>query len=109
MLIFIESRPFERLRERYLDDSQFRAMQAMLMENPDAGAVIPGTSGLRKLRWGVEGSGKRGGLRIIYYVTVDSQCLLLYMYPKSVQDDLSPEELRILTKLVRAHLDIGDG
>jgi hypothetical protein len=107
-MIFIENKAFERLREKYLDDEEYRALQDVIQQNPRAGAVIPGTSGLQKLRWGLEGSGKRGGLRVIYYViTSDARCLMLYLYPKSVQEDLAPEELRVLTKFVRNYL--GDG
>jgi mRNA-degrading endonuclease RelE of RelBE toxin-antitoxin system len=107
-MIFIESRLFERLRDDYLDDAQFSALQAAILQNPDAGVVTPGTRGLRKLRWGYEGSGKRGGLRIVYYVvTADARCLLLYRYPKSAQQDLAPEELRLLSKLVQVQLNTG--
>jgi hypothetical protein len=54
----------------------------------------------------MEGSGKRGGLRVIYYiVTADSRCLLLYVYPKSAQEDLGPDELRLLMKIVRFHFE----
>lgn len=107
-LIFIESRAFERLREQYLKDSQYRLLQAAILHDPEAGVVIPGTRGLRKLRWGLEGSGKRGGLRVIYYlVTADSRCLLLYLYPKSGQEDLAPDEVRLLMRLVQAYLEPG--
>ncbi len=105
-MIFIESKPFDRLREKYLTDAEFRAMQAAILRNPAGGAVIPGTHGLQKLRWGMEGTGKRGGLRIIYYlVTADSRCLLLYLYPKSAQEDLEPDELRLLQGLVRVYFE----
>ncbi len=105
-MIFIESKPFDRLREKYLTDAEFRAMQAEILRNPAAGAVIPGTAGLQKLRWGMEGKGKRGGLRIIYYlVTADSRCLLLYLYPKGAQEDLGPDELRLLQGLVRVYFE----
>lgn len=105
-MIFIESKPFDRLREQYLTDAGFRAMQAAILRNPAVGAVIPGTGGLQKLRWGMEGRGKRGGLRIIYYlVTADSRCLLLYRYPKNVQEDLGSDELRLLQGLVRVYFE----
>jgi hypothetical protein len=107
-LIFVESRAFERLREQYLEDAQFHALQRAILHNPEVGAVIPGTNGLRKLRWGLDGIGKRGGLRVIYYlVTADSRCLLLYLYPKSAQDDLAPAEVRLLMRLVQAHFEPG--
>ena len=67
--IFIELPPFARHRSGYLDDESFLALQAYLMSNPEAGDVIEGTGGLRKLRHADprRGKGKRGGLRVIYY------------------------------------------
>ena len=66
---FIELPPFERHRQSYLNDESFREFQQMLMKNPEAGDVIEGTGGLRKVRYADEkrGKGKRGGLRVIYY------------------------------------------
>ena len=67
--VFVELPAFERHRADYLDDEAFLRLQRLLMLNPVAGVVIPGTGGLRKLRFGDErrGKGKRGGLRVIYY------------------------------------------
>jgi len=67
--VFVELPPFEHHRANYLDDSAFLRLQRLLMVNPEAGALIPGTGGLRKLRFADErrGKGKRGGLRVIYY------------------------------------------
>lgn len=110
MLIFVESKQFLRDRERYLDDDELRALQSALERNPDLGAVIPGTNGLRKLRWAAPGRGKRGGLRIIYFiVTADRRCLLLYVYAKNRQDDLGADETRFLKGLVRAEIEAGGG
>ena len=67
--LFIELPAFHRLRQNYLDDDGFRGLQGALMKTPEAGDVIEGTGGLRKLRHGDarRGKGKRGGLRVIYY------------------------------------------
>lgn len=67
--LFVELPAFERLRNEYLDDQSFRALQNALMDDPSAGDVIQGTGGLRKLRWTDKrrGKGKRGGLRVIYF------------------------------------------
>lgn len=67
--VFVELPPFERYRSDYFDDDAFLTLQRLLMLNPEAGDVIPGTGGLRKLRFGDErrGKGKCGGLRVIYY------------------------------------------
>jgi mRNA-degrading endonuclease RelE of RelBE toxin-antitoxin system len=66
-LEFIETSQFSRLREKYLDDARFNLLQLYLMESPDAGDVIQGSGGVRKLRWGTKGQGKQGGLRVVYY------------------------------------------
>lgn len=68
MFTFIESSIFERELPIYLDDDEYAALQWFLMEHPEAGDVIPGAGGLRKLRWKRPGTGKRGGVRVIYYV-----------------------------------------
>ena len=70
-------------------------MQLTLITDPDAGNVIPGSGGVRKLRWRLSGRGKRGGYRVIYFVKRTS-CVfwMLTMYPKSVSDNISPEVLR---------------
>jgi hypothetical protein len=65
---FIESSAFERARPIYLDDDEYADLQQFMMLNPDAGSVIPGSGGVRKLRWRRKGSGKRGGPRVIYFV-----------------------------------------
>jgi hypothetical protein len=62
---FIESKLFTRLVQSYLTDEQYRQLQALLMERPDAGAVIPRSGGMRKLRWRAPGRGKSGGYRVI--------------------------------------------
>jgi hypothetical protein len=69
--------------------------------NPALGVVIPGTGGLRKLRWRAEGRGKRGGHRIIYYWAGEaSVILMLFLFPKNAQADLTPDQKRKLRQLV---------
>lgn len=63
---FIETTGFSNIRENYFDDSQFHMLQLYLMDRPDAGDIIKGSGGVRKLRWGLPGQGKRGGVRVIY-------------------------------------------
>ena len=67
--VFIELPAFERHRASYLDDEAFARLQQVLLQNPEAGEVIEGTGGLRKMRFADarRGKGKRGGLRVIYY------------------------------------------
>ena len=67
---------------------------------PNAGAVIPGTGGLRKIRWSVAGKGKRGGTRVIYYhVVAQAQIRMILIYRKGIKDDLTPKEKTILRKI----------
>jgi mRNA-degrading endonuclease RelE of RelBE toxin-antitoxin system len=104
--IFVETRIFSRQRQDHLSDEQFRTLQSHLLEMPETGARIPGTGGLRKLRWSAEGRGKRGGVRIIYFFVEQRELiLLLLVYPKNVQDDLTAEQKRVLKELVRAELE----
>jgi len=80
-----------------MDDAEYAEMQAFLSDNPDAGNVIRGTGGMRKLRWAGSGRGKRGGLRVIYYWWVAKDRIsLLLAYPKNEQDDLTADQLKQL-------------
>jgi hypothetical protein len=87
---------------RHLDDEQYRALQTALYLRPEQGALISGGGGLRKLRWGAEGRGKRGGVRTIYYWAADDGvCYMLYLYAKNDQGDLTATQLRALARVVR--------
>jgi len=71
-----------------------------LIDHPDAGDVIPGAGGARKLRWAAKGKGKRGGARIIYvYVVVAARIYLLRCYAKNVRTDLTADEKKELRRL----------
>ena len=97
----IETPVFTRQVTEQLSDDDYRALQLYLVLRPEAGAIIPRSGGLRKLRWGLPGRGKRGGARIIYYLmTAEARIALLFMYPKNVRSDLSEKELQVLRRLV---------
>ncbi len=100
-MVFIETPVFTRQVQSLLDDERYRQLQAKLAVRPEAGALIQGTGGLRKLRWAPHGQGKRGGVRVIYYWR-DSmdQILMLLLYGKSDKDDLAPVEKKLLARLV---------
>ena len=101
MFSFIETRLFTRLVVTYLNDDEYRALQVELSRNPDAGPVIPGSGGVRKIRWAAQGRGKRGGYRVIYYVKRRHGVIwLLTIYPKNVIDDLPVHLLRQIRKEV---------
>lgn len=101
MTTFVESKLFTRLVEQYLSDDSYRQLQTTLASAPEAGPVIPGSGGLRKLRWSLPGRGKRGGLRVIYYVKVRQDIIwLLTLYPKNVADNIPQHILRQIRKEV---------
>ena len=71
-----------------------------LAKNPEDGDEIPRTGGLRKLRWGIKGKGKRGGARIIYYFyNYSAPVFLIFIYGKNQQDNLTPQEEKRLEKI----------
>ena len=73
--------------------------------NPKAGVVIPGTGGIRKLRWRRSGSGKRGGARVIYFYHDGSMPVLMILaYAKSAADDMTPEQKRRARALIREYI-----
>jgi hypothetical protein len=79
-----------------------RALQNHLLANPDAGDVIRGSAGLRKLRWMASGRGKRGGARVIYYHYVNAERIyLIYAHTKNEQEDLTREQLKQLAQLIK--------
>lgn len=95
MFTFIETKLFSRLADEYLPDDQLSRLQHHLNENPEAGDVIRESGGVRKLRWGATGRGKRGGLRIIYYLrSKQSEIWLLTLYAKNVTESISGRILR---------------
>ena len=98
---FVETPTFTRLILRLMDDGEYARLQLALAARPDWGKVIPGGSGLRKLRWAGSGRGKRGGLRVIYYwQTADDQIWLLLAYAKNEREDLLHDQIKGLKRLV---------
>jgi mRNA-degrading endonuclease RelE of RelBE toxin-antitoxin system len=100
-VVIVETSVFTRQITGLLSDEEYRAFQEALVRDPKLGEVIPGSGGLRKVRWARSGSGKRSGLRIIYYV-IDrrGRIYLLLAYPKSSKEDTSARELRALRALM---------
>lgn len=102
MFSFIETSVFSRLVQDYLSDQEYGELQSLLIENPEAGAVIRGTGGVRKLRWAAPGRGKRGGYRVIYFARRPKGIIwMLTMYPKNVADTIPAHVL----KQIRAEID----
>ena len=105
LLQFVEAPAFSRHRNEYLDDDGFRELQEDLYRNPEAGDLIPGAGGIRKLRWRdrKRGKGKRGGLRIVYYLFLsEEEIWLLTLYDKDEAADLSANEKDLLRRALEA-------
>ncbi len=97
----IETHIFTRQVLSLLTDNEYCLLQVALIIQPDKGRIIEGSGGLRKLRWPLDNRGKRGGARVIYYWAVNQDTILmLLIYSKLEQDDLKPDQLKILKKLV---------
>lgn len=89
MLTIIETVKFQEIVELYLDEDSFTAFKNHLANHPDAGAVIPGSGGVRKIRWSRAGMGKRGGVRVIYFARLQhSELVLLTIYAKAKFDNI---------------------
>lgn len=95
MFTFVETALFTKLVTGYLTDDEYSILQLALAANPQAGAVIPGSGGVRKLRWGVSGRGKRGGVRVIYYLRrPEGQLWMLTIYAKNEAASIPGSVLR---------------
>jgi len=104
-MLFIETPIFTKLVTDLISDDEYRKLQLALVLRPEAGKIIPGSGGLRKIRWKSGGSGKRGGLRLIYFWDVPEDIIyMLLIYKKSKQEDLTPNQLKTLRNLVKEFL-----
>ena len=105
-MVIIETRIFSRRIKELMSDDEYRVLQETLVNRPGMGDIVQGTGGLRKVRWKQEGRGKSGGVRVIYYwMTEDEQLYMLYVYPKSKQEDLTAEQKRVLKSIVERWSD----
>ena len=99
MFTFIESAAFGRVRPLYLDDDEYAKLQEFMMQSPEAGNIVRGSGGVRKLRWRREGAGKRGGLRVIYFVRYQpNEFWMLALYSKTRQENAPAHILKQLKK-----------
>lgn len=103
LMQIVETTVFTRLISDLMDDESYRLLQIELITDPEKGSIIPGSGGLRKIRWKPEGRGKRGGIRIIYYWAASrGKIVMLYIFPKNERDDLSKEQLKVLRHRVES-------
>ena len=101
-MLFVETPIFTSRIRGILRDDEYRALQAALLLRPEQGSLIPGSGGLRKIRWRTRSGGKRGGYRIIYYWDGKGETFyMLFIYVKSEREDLTREQIKTLRRIVR--------
>jgi mRNA-degrading endonuclease RelE of RelBE toxin-antitoxin system len=94
---------FSRQTDKLFSEEEKRELIDFLAENPQTGDEIPGTGGVRKVRFSASGRGKRGGARVIYYYLDETMPLYaLLAYAKNAKDDITPDEKRAVSALVVA-------
>ncbi len=92
---------FEEDIQQLMPDETYAEFQQHLADHPDAGDVIQDTGGIRKVRWNLPGTGKRGGVRDIYFWRVAAdQILMLLAYKRAKRADLTPSQKRALKTVV---------
>jgi hypothetical protein len=95
MFSFVETKLFTCLVQEYLSDDEYSQLQQAIIANPEVGSVIPGSGGVRKMRWSVAGRGKRGGLRVIYFLrTRQGPVWMLTLYAKNVKENIAAHVLK---------------
>ena len=100
-VVIVETRAFTARIDDLLSGDDYRALEAHLVRNPASGDVIPGSGGLRKIRWGSKGRGKRGGCRVIYFWhPVSGRLLMLFAFSKSERADLDAAQKKLLRRVV---------
>lgn len=100
-MIIIETPIFTKLITGLMSDDEYKDLQQALVTRPEMGALIKNSGGLRKLRWSLEGRGKSGGVRVIYYwMSTDDQLYMLFAYPKNEQENLTDAQVSALRKIV---------
>lgn len=101
-MVLIETQLFKRCIEDIATEEEFRLLQNALLNNPEAGKIIRGGNGVRKIRLAVGNRGKSGGGRVIYYYKKSAEEIyFLIAYAKSSSDNLTNEQLGMLVDLVK--------
>ena len=104
-MLIVETSIFTKRAQVVLDEEQYRLLQSALINSPEIGRVIPGSGGIRKLRWAGSGRGKRGGARLIYrWFPEQDRLLMLFAFRKNEMADLTKTQLKELRRLVESEL-----
>jgi len=99
---FIETSIFTKLIYTYLTDDEYVGLQGFMLKYPEAGKIVPGSGGVRKLRWSIAGKGKRGGVRVIYYFKKhEDEIWMLTIYGKSETENIPAHILRQIAEEVK--------
>lgn len=100
-MVIIETSIFTKIVKVLLNDDEYRELQEELIQNPAIGKIITGSGGIRKVRCKLQGRGKSGGARIIYYwANNKNQIFMLFAFPKNEMENLTKEQLSVLKKAV---------
>ena len=100
-MIFIEASLFTKLLPSYLNDEEYRALQTYLLQKPDAGDIVRGSGGVRKVRWAPDGKGKSGGVRVIYYwKRPNHEIWMLTIYSKSERATIPSHILKQIAEAI---------
>ena len=98
---FIEATTFTKYVYEYLSEEEYMGLQNFLLQYPEAGKIVPGAGGVRKVRWAALGKGKSGGVRVIYYFKrQDDEIWLLTIYSKGETENIPSHILRQIAKEV---------
>lgn len=100
-MVFIETSLFTKILSEYLSDDEYRALQSYLLQKPDAGDIVRGSGGVRKVRWASSGKGKSGGIRAIYYwKKAEHEIWMLTLYSKSERSTIAGHILKQIAEAI---------
>lgn len=101
MFEFIETPFFSKALPNYLSDDEYCELQQFLDEHPESGTIVPGSGGVRKLRWSFKGRGKRGGLRVIYYLRLAvGEIWMITIYSKNIRENIPGHVLKQMKEVL---------
>ncbi len=102
IMVFIETSVFTKFITKYLSDDEYLGLQSFLLQYPNAGKLVRGTGGVRKLRWAASGKGKRGGLRVIYYWKIaQDEIWMLTVYGKNERETIPAHILKKIAREIK--------